>query len=208
MVLVRREDRLRKAGAPAFLSPARATVPAVERDAVSELPDTFRGAGGTRQGSRLGGAGTGPGRQRPNLCRSGAAAPRSGSAANAIPRECRHQPRVDVDVRLEAVSVHPARAGAGGPMTYVLIASAALGGILLFLLAAATANSPLFAEHYPLLLALNAAIALALLGLVVYQLAILARQRRAKVFSSALAFRVLSMLALWGVVPGLLVYTV
>jgi hypothetical protein len=50
-------------------------------------------------------------------------------------------------------------------MTYVLIASAALGGILLFLLAAATANSPLFAGYYPLLLGLNAAIALALLGL-------------------------------------------
>jgi len=78
-------------------------------------------------------------------------------------------------------------------MTYVLIASAALGGILLFLLAAATANSPLFAEHYPLLLGLNAAIALALLGLVVYQLAILARQRRAKVFGSLLTFRVLVM---------------
>ena len=93
-------------------------------------------------------------------------------------------------------------------MTYVLIASAALGGILLFLLAAATANSPLFAEHYPLLLALNAAIALALLGLVVYQLAILARQRRAKVFGSLLTFRVLVMFALVGVVPGLLVYTV
>src|SRR5712692_75820 len=76
-------------------------------------------------------------------------------------------------------------------MTYVLIASAALGGILLFLLAAATANSPLFAEHYPLLLGLNAAIALALLGLVVYQLAILARQRRTKVFGSLLTFRVL-----------------
>ena len=93
-------------------------------------------------------------------------------------------------------------------MTYVLIASAALGGILLFLLAAATANSPLFAEHYPLLLGLNAAIALALLGLVVYQLAILARQRRAKVFGSLLTFRVLVMFALVGVVPGLLVYTV
>jgi two-component system, NtrC family, nitrogen regulation sensor histidine kinase NtrY len=93
-------------------------------------------------------------------------------------------------------------------MTYVLIASAALGGILLFLLAAATANSPLFAEHYPLLLGLNAAIALALLGLVVYQLSKLARQRRAKVFGSLLTFRVLVMFALVGVVPGLLVYTV
>src|SRR2546430_6359616 len=93
-------------------------------------------------------------------------------------------------------------------MTYVLIASAALGGILLFLLAAATANSPLFAEHYPLLLGLNAVIALALLGIGVYQLAILARERRAKVFGSLLTFRVLVMLALVGVVPGLLVYTV
>jgi two-component system, NtrC family, nitrogen regulation sensor histidine kinase NtrY len=93
-------------------------------------------------------------------------------------------------------------------MTYVLIASAALGGILLFLLAAATANSPLFAEHYPLLLGLNAAIALSLLGLVVYQLSKLARQRRAKIFGSLLTFRVLVMFALVGIVPGLLVYTV
>jgi nitrogen fixation/metabolism regulation signal transduction histidine kinase len=93
-------------------------------------------------------------------------------------------------------------------MTYVLIASAALGGILLFLLAAATANSPLFAEHYPLLLVLNAVIALALLGLVAFQLSKLARQRRAKVFGSLLTFRVLVMFALVGVVPGLLVYTV
>jgi nitrogen fixation/metabolism regulation signal transduction histidine kinase len=93
-------------------------------------------------------------------------------------------------------------------MTYVLVGSAALGGILLFLLAAATANAPLFAEHYPLLLGLNAAIAVALLGLVAYQLAILARQRRAKVFGSLLTFRVLVMFALVGVVPGLLVYTV
>jgi nitrogen fixation/metabolism regulation signal transduction histidine kinase len=93
-------------------------------------------------------------------------------------------------------------------MTYVLVGSAALGGILLFLLAAATANSPLFAEHYPLLLGLNAAIALALLGLVVYQLAILAGQHRAKVFGSLLTFRLLVMFALVGVVPGLVVYTV
>jgi nitrogen fixation/metabolism regulation signal transduction histidine kinase len=93
-------------------------------------------------------------------------------------------------------------------MTYVLVVSAALGGILLFLLAAATANSPLFAEHYPLLLGLNTVIALALLGLVAYRLAILARQRRAKVFGSLLTFRVLVMFALVGIVPGLLVYTV
>src|SRR5882672_7791603 len=115
---------------------------------------------------------------------------------------------MDAECRLEAVSLRSACARAGGEMTYVLIASAALGGILLFLLAAATANSPLFAEHYPLLLGLNAAIALALLGLVVFQLSKLARQRRAKVFGSLLTFRVLVMFALVGIVPGLLVYTV
>ena len=93
-------------------------------------------------------------------------------------------------------------------MTYVLIASAALGGILLFLLAAASANTPLFAEHYPLLLVLNAVIAAALLALVVYQLVVLARQRRAKVFGSLLTFRLLVMFAIIAVLPGALVYTV
>jgi len=93
-------------------------------------------------------------------------------------------------------------------MTYVLIASAALGGILLFLLAAASANTPLFAEHYPLLLVLNAVIAAALLALVVYQLVVLARQRRAKVFGSLLTFRLLVMFAIIAVLPGVLVYTV
>jgi len=93
-------------------------------------------------------------------------------------------------------------------MTYALIASTALGGILLFLLAAASANTPLFSEHYPLLLALNALIAAALLGLVIYQLVVLARQRRAKVFGSLLTFRLLVMFAIIAVLPGALVYTV
>ena len=93
-------------------------------------------------------------------------------------------------------------------MTYVLIASAAFGGILLFLLAAASANTPLFAEHYPLLLVLNAVIAAALLGLVIYQLVVLARQRRAKVFGSLLTFRLLVMFAIIAVLPGALVYMV
>jgi len=93
-------------------------------------------------------------------------------------------------------------------MTYALVISAALGTILLFLLAAASSNSALFARYYPLLLGLNAAIAAALLGLVIYQLTVLARQRRAKVFGSLLTFRALVMFAIVAVVPGALVYTV
>ena len=44
-------------------------------------------------------------------------------------------------------------------MTYALIIGAGLGTVLLFLLAAASANTSLFAEHYPLLLGLNAVVA-------------------------------------------------
>jgi hypothetical protein len=156
----------------------------------------------------LGGAGPGSGGQRAKVHRLGSTSAQSGAAAGSVPREQRDQPRMDARFRVEALPVRSARTRAGGAMTYVLIASAALGGILLFLLAAATANSPLFAEHYPLLLGLNAAIALALLGLVAFQLSKLARQRRAKVFGSLLTFRVLVMFALVGIVPGLLVYTV
>ena len=93
-------------------------------------------------------------------------------------------------------------------MTYVLIISATLGAGLLALLAAASANPRMFSEHYPLLVALNGALALVLAGLVIYQLAVLARQRRRKVFGSLLTFRVLVMFALVTVVPGALVYTV
>ncbi len=93
-------------------------------------------------------------------------------------------------------------------MTYVLVVAAALGTIFLFLLAAASANTALFGEHYPLLVALNAAVAAVLLGLVIYQLVQLARQRRAKVFGSLLTFRVLVMFAVVAVLPGVLVYTV
>src|SRR3990167_7144349 len=95
-------------------------------------------------------------------------------------------------------------------MKYLLIASAALGGIFLFLLAAASANTEtaLFARYYPLLLAANAVIAAGMLALVLYQLFVLWRQRRAKVFGSLLTFRLLVMFAIVAVVPGALVYTV
>ena len=48
----------------------------------------------------------------------------------------------------------------------VLIVCAAISGILLFLLATASANTPLFARNYTLLIGLNGIIALVLAGLV------------------------------------------
>src|SRR5436190_941779 len=71
-----------------------------------------------------------------------------------------------------------------------------------------SATAAMFSEHYPLLVGLTGALALVLAALVVYQLAVLARQRRKKVFGSLLTFRVLVMFALVTVVPGALVYTV
>ena len=93
-------------------------------------------------------------------------------------------------------------------MRYVLIGSIVLGAILLFLLAAASANTSLFSQYYPLLIALNSAFSIGLAVLLVYQLALLAGQRRRKVFGSLLTFRVLIMFAAVSVLPGALVYTV
>ncbi|HET9044807.1 MAG TPA: HAMP domain-containing protein, partial [Burkholderiales bacterium] len=93
-------------------------------------------------------------------------------------------------------------------MTYALIVSAALGGILLFLLAVASANTSLFAQHYPLLLILNGVIAVALVALVGYQLWRLRRALREKVFGSRLTLRLLLLFVVMAIVPGALVYTV
>lgn len=93
-------------------------------------------------------------------------------------------------------------------MKSLIIVAASLGAILLFLLASASANTALFASHYPWLLGLNAAVALALLGLVSWQLRALWRDHRAKVFGSRLKLRLMLMFGLMAVLPGMLVYAV
>ena len=93
-------------------------------------------------------------------------------------------------------------------MRLLLLVGAALAGVLLFLLATASANVSLFARHYPLLLILNAVLAVALAALVAWQIVTLARKLRARVFGSRLTLRFLLLFALMAVVPGALVYTV
>ncbi len=93
-------------------------------------------------------------------------------------------------------------------MTYALIVSAALGGILLFLLAVASANTTLFAQHYPLLLILNGVVAVALVVLVGAQLRALRRALRERVFGSRLTLRLLVLFVVMALVPGVLLYTV
>lgn len=93
-------------------------------------------------------------------------------------------------------------------MRVLLIIGAALAGVLLFLLATASANTSLFEQHYPVLLALNAGLAALLAALVTYQLVALARKYRRRVFGSRLTLRFLVLFAMMAIAPGLLVYTV
>ncbi|HQR04071.1 MAG: HAMP domain-containing protein [Proteobacteria bacterium] len=93
-------------------------------------------------------------------------------------------------------------------MRVLIIVAAALAAILLFLLTSASANTDLFARHFPLLLGLNGAIALALVVLVGVQLRGLRREYRAGTFGSRLKARLMMMLALMAVAPGLVIYAV
>ncbi len=91
--------------------------------------------------------------------------------------------------------------------TLIVIASS-LGGILLFLLASASANTALFAKHYPWLLGLNAVVALALFALIVWQVRLLWQEHRAKMFGSRLKLRLMVVFGLMAVLPGVLIYAV
>ena len=93
-------------------------------------------------------------------------------------------------------------------LRYGLVGAFALAGVLLFLLATASANTERFAQHYSLLLTLNAIIAVAMLGVIAYLLVRLWQRRRAKVFGTALTARLVLLFALMAIVPGTLVYTV
>jgi len=109
-------------------------------------------------------------------------------------------------VKRTATIAAPGRAPAW--LRYALIVVVGVAPVTLFLLATAAANTTLFAERYPFLLALNGAIALVLAALVVYQLFMLRRKLRARVFGSKLTLRLVVLFALVGILPGVLIYAV
>jgi nitrogen fixation/metabolism regulation signal transduction histidine kinase len=93
-------------------------------------------------------------------------------------------------------------------MIIALTLVAALGGMLLVLLASASADSSLLARHIPLLIGMNALAAFVLLALLVTQLRRLWRDYRRRVFGARLKSRLLLMLALMAILPGALLYAV
>jgi nitrogen fixation/metabolism regulation signal transduction histidine kinase len=93
-------------------------------------------------------------------------------------------------------------------MKILLVVAAALGAMLVFLLATASADNAFLARHTLVLIGMNAFAALVLLGLVAAQVQRLFRDYRKGVFGARLKSRLLLMLALMAVVPGALVYAV
>src|SRR3989442_3449099 len=93
-------------------------------------------------------------------------------------------------------------------MKLLLIIGGAVAAVGLFLLATASGDTAFFAQQSPLLLALNAALAALLAGLVTYQLLVMARRYRARVFGTRLTLRLFLRFAALALLPGLIVYAV
>ncbi len=91
---------------------------------------------------------------------------------------------------------------------YGLIGALALAGVLLFVLASASGNSRAFERNYPVLLALNGAIAMVLFVVVAGLSVRLAHRIRAGRFGARLMTRFALAFALIGVAPGVLIYVV
>ena len=93
-------------------------------------------------------------------------------------------------------------------MKLLLILGSGVAAVGLFLLATASSDTTFFAQQYPLLLALNAAFAAMFAALVIYQLGVMARRYRARVFGTRLTLRLFLRFAALAVLPGLIVYAV
>ncbi len=93
-------------------------------------------------------------------------------------------------------------------LRWLLLASASLSAIGLFLLATATENSELFARGVDTLVVVNVALVALLMAVVGWQLWRLRRSYSRGVFGSRLAARLVLLFALVAVLPGALVYAV
>jgi nitrogen fixation/metabolism regulation signal transduction histidine kinase len=93
-------------------------------------------------------------------------------------------------------------------MRYVLLVSAVLGLVLLYLLSLASANTAISGDYYKLLLYINIALAGLLILLISYQLWHLYKKIKNGVMGSRLNLRLLSMFALMAIIPGMIVYLV
>jgi len=93
-------------------------------------------------------------------------------------------------------------------VNYLILISAIVGGMLLYLLSGSSANTEVFSVNYYGLLGLTGLLALVLMGMVGYQLWRLRNKLKNKVFGAKLTLRLVLFFTLIGVLPGILVYAV
>ncbi|HWA13965.1 MAG TPA: ATP-binding protein [Burkholderiales bacterium] len=93
-------------------------------------------------------------------------------------------------------------------MKFLIALVLLLGALMLYLLSTASANTPWFSNRLPLLLGLGLALVAVLMLVVGYQLLVLRRRLKARVFGSKLTFRLVLLFSLVAVLPGALVYGV
>ena len=82
------------------------------------------------------------------------------------------------------------------------------GAGLVYLMSQATSNTALFTQNYPALLGLGGLLSLGLMLLIGYQLVVLRRKLKERVFGSKLTLRLMVVFALMALVPGGLVYAI
>ncbi|MEO5692346.1 MAG: ATP-binding protein [Usitatibacter sp.] len=82
------------------------------------------------------------------------------------------------------------------------------GAALVYLMSEASANTALFAKNYRLLLYLGGGLALGLGALIGYQLLVLRRKLRERVFGSKLTLRLVMVFALMAFIPGGMMYAI
>ena len=96
--------------------------------------------------------------------------------------------------------------GRARSLRWLIAVCAGLGIGLVYLISQASSNTSLFARSYPWLLATGGMLALGLILIISYQLWLLRRKVKGHVFGSRLTQRLLLILALMALIPGILVY--
>ena len=82
------------------------------------------------------------------------------------------------------------------------------GAALVYLMSVASSNNALFAKNYQLVVYLGGGLALGLMALIGYQLWVLRRKLRERVFGSKLTLRLMVVFALMALIPGGLMYAI
>ena len=82
------------------------------------------------------------------------------------------------------------------------------GAGLVYLMSVASSNNDLFLKNYQLLFYVGVALAAGLASLIGYQLLLLRRKLRERVFGSKLTSRLMVVFALMALIPGSLMYAI